>query len=56
VDLDQGTLEIPPVVGEFTGKRGEFYNQQIWEGRSTFHLSRRAWNNRFQETAARHGK
>jgi hypothetical protein len=34
VDLDKGTLELPPVVGQFNGKRGEFYNQQTWEGRA----------------------
>src|SRR5690348_13688400 len=34
VDLDKGTLELPPVVGKFDGKRGEFYNQQTWEGRA----------------------
>jgi hypothetical protein len=33
VILDKGTLALPPVVGEFNGKRGEFYNQQTWEGR-----------------------
>ena len=32
VDLDKGTLDLPPVVGKFNGKRGEFYNQQTWEG------------------------
>ncbi len=41
VDLDKGTLEIPPVVGQFSGKRGEFYNQQIWEGRAV--LVRYMW-------------
>ena len=41
VDLDKGTLEIPPVVGQFYGKRGEFYNQQIWEGRAV--LVRYVW-------------
>ncbi len=41
VDLDKGTLEIPPVVGQFNGKRGEFYNQQIWEGRAV--LVRYVW-------------
>ena len=41
VDLDKGTLEIPPVVGQFDGKRGEFYNQQIWEGRAV--LVRYVW-------------
>jgi|GEM_PF-212442 hypothetical protein len=41
VDLDKGTLEIPPVVGQFEGKRGEFFNQQIWEGRAV--LVRYMW-------------
>lgn len=41
VDLDKGTLDIPPVVGQFNGKRGEFYNQQIWEGRAV--LVRYMW-------------
>jgi hypothetical protein len=41
VDLDKGTLDLPPVVGQFNGKRGEFYNQQIWEGRAV--LVRYVW-------------
>jgi len=41
VDLDKGTLELPPVVGQFDGKRGEFYNQQTWEGRAV--LVRYVW-------------
>src|ERR1700739_3579631 len=41
VDLDKGTLELPPVVGQFNGKRGEFYNQQLWEGRAV--LVRYVW-------------
>jgi hypothetical protein len=41
VDLDKGTLDIPPVVGQFSGKRGEFYNQQTWEGRAV--LVRYMW-------------
>jgi hypothetical protein len=41
VDLDKGTLELPPVVGQFNGKRGEFYNQQTWEGRAV--LVRYVW-------------
>src|ERR1051326_5421721 len=41
VDLDKGTLDIPPVVGQFSGKRGEFYNQQTWEGRAV--LVRYVW-------------
>src|SRR5689334_809059 len=43
VDLDKGTLDLPPVVGEFTGNRGEFYNQQTWEGRAV--LVRYVWLN-----------
>ena len=34
VNLDAGTLDIPPVVGQFTGKRGEFYDQEVWKGRA----------------------
>jgi hypothetical protein len=41
VDLDKGTLDLPPVVGTFNGKRGEFYNQQTWEGRAV--LVRYVW-------------
>lgn len=33
VDLDKGTLDVPAVVGQFTGTRGEFYNQQEYKGR-----------------------
>ena len=36
VDLDAGTLDIPPVTGQFTGKRGEFYDQEVWKGRAIF--------------------
>jgi hypothetical protein len=43
VDLDKGTLDLPPVVGQFNGKRGEFYNQQTWEGRAV--LVRYVWLN-----------
>ena len=43
VDLDKGTLELPPVVGEFNGNRGEFYNQQQWKGRAV--LVRYLWLN-----------
>jgi hypothetical protein len=41
VDLDKGTLDLPPVVGQFNGRRGEFYNQQTWEGRAV--LVRYVW-------------
>jgi hypothetical protein len=43
VDLDRGALDHPPVVGQFNGKRGEFYNQQTWEGRAV--LVRYVWLN-----------
>ena len=41
VDLDKGTLDIPPVIGQFDAKRGEFFNQQVWEGRAV--LVRYMW-------------
>jgi hypothetical protein len=41
LDLDKGTLGLPPVVGEFTGKRGEFYDQEEWKGRAV--LVRYVW-------------
>jgi hypothetical protein len=34
VDLDNGTLDTPPVVGGFSGKRGEFYHQENLKGRT----------------------
>jgi hypothetical protein len=43
VDLDQGTLDTPPVVGQFSGNHGEFYNQQSWKGRLV--LVRYVWLN-----------
>ena len=33
IDLDAGTIDTPPVVGHFTGTRGEFYHQEPWAGR-----------------------
>jgi hypothetical protein len=41
LDVDKGTLDTPPVVGEFTGHRGEFYNQQAYKGRAI--LVRYVW-------------
>jgi hypothetical protein len=41
VDLDNGTLDTPPVVGAFNGKRGEFYHQEILKGRTI--LVRYVW-------------
>ena len=44
LDLDKGELDFPlPVVGEFHGDRGEFYNQQTWKGRLV--LVRYMWLN-----------
>jgi hypothetical protein len=36
------TLDMPPMVGEFSGDRGEFYNQDFYEGRSV--LTRFVWS------------
>jgi hypothetical protein len=36
VDVDNGTLSLPPVVGQFNGNRGEFYDQEEWKGRAIF--------------------
>jgi hypothetical protein len=33
LDVDKGTLPMPPMVGEFTGRRGEFYDQETYKGR-----------------------
>lgn len=33
VDVDNGTLGMPPVVGRFDGRRGEFIDQEPWRGR-----------------------
>jgi hypothetical protein len=41
IDLDNGTLDAPPVVGGFTGKRGEFYHQENFKGRTI--LVRYVW-------------
>jgi hypothetical protein len=41
IDVDKGTIDLPPVTGQFTGKRGEFFNQQQWKGRTV--LVRYVW-------------
>ncbi len=43
LDLDKGALNIPPVVGQFTGNRGEFYDQEQYKGRAI--LVRYVWLN-----------
>jgi hypothetical protein len=42
VDIDKGVLNIPPVVGQFTGRRGEFYDQEDYKGRAI--LVRYVWS------------
>ena len=41
VNLDNGTLDTPPVVGSFSGKRGEFFHQETLKGRTI--LVRYVW-------------
>jgi hypothetical protein len=36
LDVDKGLLPMPPVVGAFTGKRGEFYDHESYKGRPIF--------------------
>jgi hypothetical protein len=43
VRLDLGTLDVPPVVGRFTDRRGEFYHQENFKGRVI--LVRYVWLN-----------
>lgn len=43
VDVDNGTLSLPPVVGQFTGNRGEFFDQEGFKGRAI--LVRYVWLN-----------
>jgi hypothetical protein len=43
VDVDNGTLGLPPVVGGFTGTRGEFFDQEAFKGRAI--LVRYVWLN-----------
>jgi len=33
LNVFQGTLDTPPVVGHFTGRRGEFFHQENFKGR-----------------------
>lgn len=50
VDLDNGTLGLPPVVGGFTGNHGEFFDQEDFKGRAI--LVRYVWLN-ISPTSAR---
>jgi hypothetical protein len=33
LDLDKGELDLPPVIGQFTGKHGEFFDSEMRNGR-----------------------
>ena len=33
LDLDNGELDLPPLVGQFTDKRGEFFDSELRNGR-----------------------
>jgi hypothetical protein len=43
LDVNSGVLSMPPVVGEFHGNRGEFFDQEEYKGRSI--LVRYVWSN-----------
>lgn len=43
MDVDNGNLGLPPVVGQFVGNRGEFYDQETYKGRAI--LVRYVWLN-----------
>jgi hypothetical protein len=36
LDVAQGTLGLPPVVGEFQDRRGVLYDQELYKGRAIF--------------------
>ncbi|GGF41117.1 hypothetical protein GCM10011611_54450 [Aliidongia dinghuensis] len=36
VDAAKGNLALPPVIGQFTDGRGEFYDHEIFDGRAIF--------------------
>jgi hypothetical protein len=42
LDIDKGVLDVPPVIGQFTGRRGEFYDQEEYKGRAV--LVRYVWS------------
>lgn len=41
LDVNNGTLSTPPMVGQFEGNRGEFYDQELYKGRAI--LVRYVW-------------
>ena len=49
LDLDNGGLGLPPLVGGFTGKRGEFYDQETRGGQLV--LVRYVWTDQLPKAA-----
>jgi hypothetical protein len=49
VDVDNGTLSLPPVIGGFIGNRGEFFDQEEFKGRAI--LVRYVWLNLSPQSA-----
>lgn len=49
VDLDNGQVSMPPEVGQFTGNRGEFFDQEDFKGRAI--IVRYVWMNLSREQA-----
>jgi len=49
LDLDHGTMDRNPVVGQFTGDRGEFYCADNYKGHAVF--VRYVWRNLSPEAA-----
>jgi hypothetical protein len=49
VDVDNGTLSLPPVIGGFTGNRGEFFDQEEFKGRAI--MVRHVWLNLSTQSA-----
>jgi hypothetical protein len=49
VDVDNGTVGLPPVVGEFTGRHGAFFDQEDFKGRAI--LVRYAWRDLSPQSA-----
>ncbi|HEY2445982.1 MAG TPA: hypothetical protein VGI20_09620 [Rhizomicrobium sp.] len=49
LDLDNGQVLTPPEVGQFTGRRGEFFDQEDFKGRAI--IVRYVWTNLSPRTA-----
>jgi hypothetical protein len=49
LDLDKGLLPMPPMVGQFSGRRGEFYDQEDYKGRAI--LVRYVWTDNSPQSA-----